>query len=117
MIALNKITSSVKTYEPGDKLGSEFSEKDIKRLMRLKAVDGAADIEADDDSDGKLFGSGEPKSFLNEKELEKIPNKEKLIEYAEKIGINGLDTKASRAELTNSILNYIEELEDGEGQV
>lgn len=117
MIAINRITSHIKTYEPGDQLGSEFSEKDLKRLIRLKALDGAKDFDADDDSDEELFGTGEPDSFLTEKELDKIKTKELLIEYAVKIGLNGLDIKSSREELTNSILNYIEEMEDGEGQV
>lgn len=116
MIALNRITSHIKTYEPGEKLGSEFSERDIKRLIRLKAVDGAADIVTDDETDEELFGSGEPDSFLTKEGLDKIKTKELLIEYARKIGLDGLDIKTSREVLTNSILNYIEEIEAGEGK-
>lgn len=116
MIALNRITTHVKTYEPGETLGSEFSEKDIERLIRLKAVDGAGDIEQDDDSDGELFGSGEPDSFLVEKDLNKL-KKDQLIEYAVKIGLNGLTMELSKEQLVNDIINYIEEMEAAGEQV
>jgi hypothetical protein len=112
MIALVNITSHIRTYRPGEKLGSEFSEKDIKRLTKLKAIDGAADIE-DDELDGEFFGSREPDAFLTDKELNK-KKKDELIIYATQIGLNGLTMDSSKEQLVNGILNYIEEVEAGE---
>ncbi|WFR55362.1 hypothetical protein QA584_17325 [Anaerocolumna sp. AGMB13025] len=108
MIALVKITSHVKTYKPGEKLGSEFSDKDMKRLMRLKAVEGAEEYE---DSDDPIFGNGEPAEFLSEKELNKL-TKPKIVEYAKSIGLNGLTADQSKEDLVKAALNYTEEIEN-----
>jgi len=45
MIALVKITSHIKTYKPGEKLGLQFAEEDIYRLKKLKAIEGADDFD------------------------------------------------------------------------
>ncbi|MGB8452736.1 MAG: hypothetical protein WCD89_10415 [Anaerocolumna sp.] len=108
MIALVKITSHIKTYKPGEKLGLEFAEEDICRLKKLKAIEGAEDSE---DSDDTLFEDGEPAAFLADKELNKL-NKTKLVEYAISIGLDGLKAEMSKEELVKAVLNYTEEMEN-----
>lgn len=109
MLALVKITSHIRTYEPGQKLGSEFSENEIKRLIRLKAIDGSEDyVENIDDDD--FFNGNDPDEFLTESELSKL-KKDELLEYATKIGLNGLTKNSTNEQLVNDILNYIEEIE------
>ena len=108
MIALVKITSHVKTYRPGEKLGPEFSEQDLKRLKRLKGIEGSDDYE---DSDDTFFGNGEPAEFLTEKELNKL-NKAKIVEYAESIGLDGLKVEIPKEDLVTAVLNHTEEIEN-----
>ena len=108
MIALTRIKSHVREYKKGEALGNEFSSEELKRLVRLNVIDGAHDVEED------YFFGEDPTEFLTEEELGKIPNKAKLIEYAQSIGLDELSEKMSREEITSSILNYIEEMEDHE---
>ncbi len=111
MIALVKITSPIKTYEPGETLGSEFNEKDLQRLRRLKAVEGSEDAAAD--LDENIFGADDTDTFLTNKELTKL-NKSKLVEYAESIGLGGLTAEMSKEDLMKAVLNYTEEMENTE---
>lgn len=108
MIALQKITTEVKTYKPGETLGLEFSEKDLIRLKKLKAIEGT---DFNFNSDEELFGEDEPLVFLSESELNKFSNKAKLVEYACSIGLEELTTDLKKEELIDAILNYIEEIE------
>lgn len=107
MIALTKIRSHVRSYKRGDVLGEEFTQDDIKRLVRLKAVEGT---DYNFDAETAFFGV-ETTAFLTETELHKISSKVKLIEYAQSIGLEELSTEMKREEITDSILNYIEEME------
>lgn len=46
---------------------------------------------------------------FSESDLNKIRSKRELIEYAESIGLTGLEESAKKEELVNDILNYTEE--------
>jgi len=97
------IKTRTKTYLPGEMLGNEFTDEEISRLKKLKAVVG--------DYENRL--EQEKIRFLTEQELEKITSKQKLIDYADQIGI-ALKIESSKNELVGEILNYIQQLEDQE---
>lgn len=52
--------------------------------------------------------------FYTEEQLGKLKSKSDIIEYAESIGLSGLDANLHRPELIDKVLTYIEEVQQSE---
>lgn len=62
-------------------------------------------------------GNGDPEGsnsdtteFYNEEQLGKLPSKAAIAEYAESIGLPGMDTNLHKQELIDKVLAYIKEV-------
>ncbi len=107
-IADVNIKSRKKTYKKGDILGNEFSEKDILRFIEMGAVFSRGEFTG--------FDIYEPEQavFLGESDLRKMKSKGELAEYGKKIGFE-ISGELTREEMINSLLNYIEETQEADG--
>ncbi len=87
---------------PEDGIASGFG-----RLPDAVPEDGAGDGLWDGPEDGDHVPQ-----FLGEEELNTLPNKGAIVEYAESIGLDGLSADDHRTELIDKVLAYIGEVEE-----
>jgi len=102
------IKSRKKTYKKGDVLGNEFSKRDILRFIKIGAVFSRGEITDFD------IHKPEQAVFLDENGLRKMRSKAELAEYGGKIGVD-VSEESTREEMINSLLNYIEEARETDG--
>ena len=108
-IANINIKSEKATYKKGDMLGNEFSEKDIKRFLKMNAIFSRGEDFSTDILNGCEL---DEIVFLDESDLRK-KNKSELIQYGKSIGFD-VSEDLMKEEMINSLLNYIEEEKDNE---
>ena len=103
------------TYRPGEvvdlppeKLGYLIAHDFVRPVAETPK--GPA-IPEDELWDGPEDGDHVPQ-FLGEGELNKLPNKGAIVEYAESIGLDGLNADDHRTELIDKVLAYIGEVEE-----
>ncbi|MFA9464050.1 MAG: hypothetical protein ACERKN_07125 [Velocimicrobium sp.] len=119
VIAKTRILVKKKIYKPGE-LITELSEAEEEILIKQRAAEKnkfeTATISKNHEKSLKddLFPGANVKetdSFMTEDELKKM-TKQKLVEYAESIGLEGLDARDKLDSLVSDILNFMEESED-----
>ena len=108
------ITTSTKTYHPGEILGEEFTTEEIERFCSCRAIcsvgnepvsdsDTAGQESSETDEDDKI-------DLLGEEELKKLSNKKAIIQYAESSGMDSMDEALTRPEMIDKVLAYQEEV-------
>ncbi len=107
------ITTSTKTYHPGEILGDEFTAEEIERFCSYRAIC-AVGNEPVSDSDTAEQESSETEDdkidLLGEEELKKLSNKKAIMQYAESIGMDPMDEALTRPEMIDKVLAYQEEV-------
>ena len=113
-----KIRGEEKVYQQGEIIQG-IPDEDMEYLIRNRFIKAVGDIpdhvkdqteanfglEHDDASDNAL-------EFFTEEQLKKLPSKAAVISYAESIGLPGLDDKLHKPELIDTVLAYIEEMQN-----
>lgn len=108
------------TYKPGDELPNNNPEmtKAWKEAGTVKII---YDKEESSGGEDDNFSSGEKEldtakdnmpEFYTEEQLGKLKSKSDIIDYAESIGLSGLDANPHRPELIDKVLKYIEEVQN-----
>lgn len=124
-----RIRVSGKIIMPGDSV-SELPENDMSFLLKKgyikpalesgepKTEDEPFKIEKDIESvfpEDNNFDPNDAKDnipeFYTEEQLGKLKSKSDIIDYAESIGLSGLDANLHRPELIDKVLAYIEEVQ------
>lgn len=107
------ITTSTKTYHPGELLGDEFTAEEIERFCSCRAIC-AVGNEPVSDSDTAGQESSETEDdkidLLGEEELKKLSNKKAIMQYAESIGMDPMEESLTRLEMIDKVLAYQEEV-------
>lgn len=109
------ITGPSKNYHPGDILGDEFSEEEIKRFCSCRAVCpvGAKPVVSESDTtDEEISNDDETEKIdmLSEDELKKLSSKKAIMQYAESIGMEPMEESMTRPEMIDKVLAYQEEV-------
>lgn len=135
IIAKAHILYNSVTYKPGDELPNNNPEmvKAWKEAGTVEVIEDKKESSNTDPSamknpspDGKspetgndTQGNGDPEGsnsdadtpkFYTKEQLDKLPSKAAIAEYAESIGLSDLNTKPHKSELINEVLAYIEEV-------
>ncbi|MCM1245920.1 MAG: hypothetical protein NC293_09800 [Roseburia sp.] len=106
------------TYKPGEELPNNNPEM-VKAWIEAgtaEVVEDPKDSEAGD-QDGDLpdpedgIPEDDVPELYTEKQLDKLSSKSAIVEYAESIGLSGLDVNLHRPELIDKVLAYIEEVQ------
>lgn len=82
--------------------GKELPEEEFPDCDKPNTEDDIPEGENPEDDVPELY---------TEEQLNKLPSKTAIAEYAESIGLPGLDTKLHKPELIDKVLEYIEEVQ------
>ena len=107
------ITTSTKTYHPGEILGDEFTPEEIERFISCRAICPVGNKSvSDSDTAGQESSETEDDKIdlLGEEELKKLSNKKAIMQYAESIGMDPMDEALTRPEMIDKVLAYQEEV-------
>ncbi len=100
-------------YKPGDELPNNNPE-----MTKAWKDAGTAEIiyDKEESSGGETPNpdtiKGNIPEFYTEEQLGKLKSKADIIDYAESIGLSGLDANLHRPELIDKVLEYIEEVQN-----
>lgn len=92
---------------------SPVSEKKMEDELFQAEKDNASIFEEDNDFRPDKAEDVVPE-FYTEEQLDKLKSKSDIINYAESIGLSGLDINLHRPELIDKVLAYIEEVQQNE---
>ncbi len=132
IIAKVPILYNSANYKPGDELPSNNPEmtKAWKDAGTVEIIydekEGAGDTtldkqvllpdEKNPDPNEKTPDPGKAKDdmpeFYTEEQLDKLKSKSDIIDYAESIGLSGLEVSLHKPELIDKVLEYIEEIQN-----
>lgn len=107
------ITTSTKTYHPGEILGDEFTAEEIERFCSCRAICavGNEPVSDSDTAGQESFETEDDKiDLLGEEELKKLSNKKAIMQYAESIGMDPMEESLTRPEMIDKVLAYQEEV-------
>lgn len=131
-VATVRIRTDGRTYQPGEVVEG-LSEADMDYLRWNDFVEWMGlSVDESRDEDDKFSDQteldvkdGDPEGkddipeedlkddipeLYTEEQLNKLSNKDAIAEYAESIGLSGLDVKLHRSEMIDKVLAYIEEV-------